>query len=143
MKGILKPTESFMKALTLGYVMIALVGMFFIINTYVLDIQIDKGYREALVVGDSIMGSKCLAEVDSNGIPIKGIIEENSFNANALTCFNFPKGIYILLEGEGIQKAIGNSDYATEDNPHTPFPAILKTTTGELVPVRFTIYIEV
>lgn len=146
MKGIFQLSETFIKIVTLAYLVIALFGMFFGINEYFLQIDIGKNYKQAIIVGDSIIGSKCLA-VKEGDYYVKGLIDK-SLISNSVNCFAFSKPIYLVVTSEGIKETVGDQTLSAdlesygEDKPFVRIPIAVKLNENNIKPGVIDVYVK-
>ena len=86
--------EDFIKMLTIAVAIVGILAIFFVFIQYNIIINYEDDYRKALVLGDALLASKCLAEVDENGYIIKGLFLESKLNdiVGNPECIHYDKG---------------------------------------------------
>jgi len=152
MKGMMKEATLLVKIVSLAYLVLVLLGVYFALTNYQLLLVGNKVDREALAVGDSLLAATCIAETTSEGFGIKGLLSEEKLidntlayqnSINAVPCFNYPKNIYVEInKDDNLLHTIGDVNILGLDNVYnSTFPASMKTTEGTVIPVRFTVFI--
>jgi hypothetical protein len=163
MKGqIFALSETFVKILSVASLAVVLMAIFFSINQYKLIYTENKGDRESLVVGSTVMSS-CIANV-STSEAVKGLLNEDNIklfkdikNQN-IYCLKYSKAIYVeIYDGAnhllyGFGNAIGTSSACQVIDPvtkicrpksntyYTIFPASLNRS-STIIPVNVNIYL--
>ena len=150
MKGILKEATLFVKLITISYLAVCLLSIYFALTNYELVFVSNKYDRESLVMGDALLAASCLAETTYDGIPIKGLLSEDKIKTekgrsqsyiSSISCVRYPRGIYIDISyQDSTLYNIGDPSVYVVENYNSSFPAVLNRS-GSMVPVAFTIFV--
>ena len=126
-------TEDFIKILQIIIAIIGALAIFLIFVNYNIIVNFNEAERNALLLGDALLGSKCLADIDLNGNAIKGLFLEEKLNSIAIdkSClsskYKFGK---ITVEADETWEIELGEDKKTVK---TTLAVAVKKTTGEVV----------
>lgn len=83
-------TEDFIKIMKIAIVTIGVLSIFLIFVSYNITVTHSEGKREATVLGDSILSSRCIAVV-KNGAAVKSLFSKVKLDSlNATPCTTYP-----------------------------------------------------
>ena len=162
MKGVFEFTETFLKMLTAGYLAVMLLGIFFAVNNYYLYFTESEANRDVLVLADGILSANCL--ISYNGEPgDKAIFREellyaelalslSAYNQNNIrigptSCVIFGKNFKydVIINTKDRKETFNLGDRLVEggDTRSTLFPATMRTSEGDIIPVLLQVTVEV
>jgi hypothetical protein len=132
-------SEDFIKLLQTAFLVVGTLTIFLIFIQYNITIINNEARREAYVIGDSLLGSKCLAETYYNGV-IKSLFSEDKINemSSGSSCIKYiDYEVNITLSDKsktwfinlGLPKRGGEAE----------FIVAVKMTDGEVKPAKMTV----
>ena len=132
-------SEDFIKLLQMAFLVVGTLTIFLIFIQYNITLIQNEARREAFVVGDALLGSKCLAEKYNNYV-IKGLLSEEKMNEikSDTSCIKYiDYEVNITLSDEskvwffnlGVPKRGGEAEFIIAVN----------LTNGEIKPANMTV----
>jgi len=83
-------TEDFIKLMKIAILTVGVLSIFLIFISYNITVIHSEGKREAAILGDSVLSSKCICEI-KNGSPIKDLFLKSKLdNLIAPSCASYP-----------------------------------------------------
>jgi len=144
MKGTTKPLSMFIQIMEILFVVIALLAVFFQLTEFDYAMVTILGTKEADNLMQGVLSADCITETASDGYAIRGLFSqskintEKSRNPNNPSCLNYPSGMYITFDGYA--ESLGNNGITGDKS--VEYPAALKTTGGEVIPIKVKVYVE-
>ena len=84
-------SEDFLKLLQTALLVIGLLVIFLIFISYNITVIHSEAKREAYVLGDYLLASRCLVLTDNNNVA-KGLLSEEKLDLIDPSCINYPNG---------------------------------------------------
>lgn len=148
---MMKEATLLVKIVSLAYLVLVLLGIYFALTNYQLVLVGNRLDRESLVLGDSLLAATCIAETTPDGFGIKGLLSERKIideetapqpYESHISCLRYPKPVYVEIYQEDARlHSFGDVNVlGVEGVYNNSFPAVLNTT-GGVVPVRFTLFV--
>jgi hypothetical protein len=139
-------SELLIKLMQLGIMVIGILIIFFMFISYNVNIYNEDTERQAYVLGDHLLSSRCLTEMDSNNNVIKSLFVEtkvSNVQANPTQCINYEKGkveIDILnCVTPPCSWSFDLKPSATYENKNAQFIVAIKRADGSIVPANMTV----
>jgi hypothetical protein len=125
--------EDFLKILQIVIGIIGILAIFMIFMSYEVTVSYNEAERKVTFLGDALLGSNCLTELDLNNNPIKGLFLEEKLDelSNNPTCIRrfYNEGKITVTAGK-----IWNIQVGAAGNARTGFSIAVKLRTGEVIP---------
>ncbi len=156
MKGISEEFGVFLKVLEVIFMAITLLAVFFSVTHYSATLELNQPKKEVLLVSESVMGAPCLMAKAKDSFPIKAFFDEVDVNRESASitnqnpsCLSYNKNILVsiteqktgLIHEFGYRADSNLKPDAISKELFQEIPAVLKKTTGDIVPVIVTIYV--
>lgn len=139
-------SELLTKLMQLGIMVIGILIIIFMFISYSVNVYHEDTERQAYVLGDYLLSSKCLAETDISGNVIKSLLSEARISAIASSpppspCINYEKG---NIEIKCFPPATCDWNFnltanAVYENKNAQFVVAVKRLDGSIVPANLTV----
>jgi len=128
-------TEDFLKILQLAVIILGVIGIFFTYIYYNVIVNSESKQREAVVLGDALLGSTCLTETYFN-TPMKGLFLESKLDSFSTSCVNFPDGQVNIKLLDGSKSWSFQFSSTLSGISTSPYYVAVKLSSGRIVPAR-------
>jgi hypothetical protein len=139
-------SELLIKIMQLGLMVIGILIIFFMFISYNVNISNEDLERQAYVLGDYLLSSRCLTEIDSSNNVIKSLFLETKINAvkNDPSCINYENGNISIKILNCVPPSTCDWNFdlqpeATYQNKNAQFIVAVKRTDGSVVPANMTV----
>lgn len=135
-------SEEFVKLMQIGLMVIGLLAIFIIFISYNVNLEHNKSEREAYVLGEYLLGSKCLASTDSSGNAIKSMFNETKLDNIVVdhSCIKYSSGkIEVNLIDLSKNWVFELKNGATYIGKNATFIVSVKTNAGDIKPAQMTV----
>jgi len=125
MKGQSELTETFIKLIQVGLVIVGALAIFFTYVSYELTAHTNDARREAYILGNAIMSSDCFTD------GVKGLLVQSKINNAVVSCFDYTKG-KIQIKSTTVDQTIMFGSGATPNGIEEDFNILIKLNDGSI-----------